>query len=309
MIQNRSFYEEIISNGKTYPLRKVGLYFNTTGNVIKILCKNGTTVYKDSILGVLDNTLQKLDLNNARIQVESAKIELKSCMLGYGATIQDSSAMSGLVYDNLKIQSGYVQAMNNWERAKLQYRHTILKAPFTGLITDMNTCAHDKITPYDLFCNLMDTDRFVAEFQIIEHELPMIFIGQTVKVSPFAYDSVVIAGRISEINPSVDEDGLVSVKAIIPNSKNLLFDGMNVKIIIKREIKHQIVIPKQALLIRSNREVVFTYESGYAKWNYVRINKENSTSYLISEGLHPGDSVITSGNTYLAHNARVKLEI
>jgi multidrug efflux pump subunit AcrA (membrane-fusion protein) len=53
--------------------------------------------------------------------------------------------------------------------------------------------------------------------------------------------------------------------------------------------------------------VVFTYESGLAKWNYVKTSFENSTQYVITEGLSPGDSVIVKGNLNLAHDAKVKL--
>ena len=110
----------------------------------------------------------------------------------------------------------------------------------------------------------------------------------------------------------VGENGLVQVKAIAhPQQAKILeklFDGMNVKIIIENQIPNQLIIPKQAVVLRSNKQVVFTYESGLAKWNYVKTAYENSTAYAIKEGLKENDTIIVQGNLNLAHDARVVIE-
>ncbi len=50
-------------------------------------------------------------------------------------------------------------------------------------------------------------------------------------------------GSISEINPLVDENGMVRIKARV-NGSNKLFDGMNVRVSVKRSVGEQLVIPK-----------------------------------------------------------------
>jgi hypothetical protein len=68
------------------------------------------------------------------------------------------------------------------------------------------------------------------------------------------------------------------------------------------------VVPKEALVIRQGKDVIFVRQDSLAIWKYVTVESENSTSVSISEGLEPGDLVIVSGNINLAHETVVKEE-
>jgi len=130
--------------------------------------------------------------------------------------------------------------------------------------------------------------------------------GHRVEVAPFALSDVTADGRISEINPLVDKDGMVQVKAAV-NDKGKLFEGMNVRVSIHRSLGKQLVVPKSAVVLRSGKQVVFTLTEDKAYWNYVHTGLENADSYTIIDGLKEGDIVITSGNINLAHEAPVKV--
>ncbi|MDR2683363.1 MAG: efflux RND transporter periplasmic adaptor subunit, partial [Dysgonamonadaceae bacterium] len=108
--------------------------------------------------------------------------------------------------------------------------------------------------------------------------------------------------------PLVDKNGMVRVKAALQSAGNRLYDGMNVKIRIQRSLGRQLVIPKEALVLRTNRKVVFTLQNSKALWVYVETGWENSTGYVVTNGLHVGDSVIYEGNIHLAHESPVILK-
>lgn len=65
------------------------------------------------------------------------------------------------------------------------------------------------------------------------------------------------------------------------------------------------MVPKKAVVLRSGRQVVFTWEDGKALWNYVTTGAENFDSYVIEEGLRPGQIIIVDGNEDLAHESPV----
>ena len=71
-------------------------------------------------------------------------------------------------------------------------------------------------------------------------------------------------GSISEINPLVDANGMVKVKAAV-NGQGKLFSGMNVRVSVKRSLGEQLVIPKTAVVLRSGKQVVFTLKEGTGK--------------------------------------------
>jgi membrane fusion protein, multidrug efflux system len=91
-------------------------------------------------------------------------------------------------------------------------------------------------------------------------------------------------------------------------------DGMNVKVYIETNVPNQLVVPRSAVLLRDNQEVLFKYVSGTTFWTYVQVLHENSTSYAIianpdkGEILDPGDTIIVSGNLNLAHESKVEIQ-
>ena len=152
---------------------------------------------------------------------------------------------------------------------------------------------------------LVSHQQLEVVFSVLENELSFVKKNQAVTITSFVDKSKNYMGVVSEINPMVDENGLIQVKAKVNIPDNTLFDGMNVKVIINQPIHDVIVIPKEALVLRSNKEVVFTVKEGLAKWNYVEVLDENSSSYALKKGLKLGDTIIVSGNMNLSHDARV----
>ena len=87
-----------------------------------------------------------------------------------------------------------------------------------------------------------------------------------------------------------------------------LFDGMNVRVTVKRRVPGQLVVPKTAVVLRSGRQVVFTLREGKAQWNYVQTGLENMTEYTVTgDGLEEGAQVIVTGNVNLAHETPVRV--
>ena len=89
---------------------------------------------------------------------------------------------------------------------------------------------------------------------------------------------------------------------------------MNVHVIVEKTLPDRLVVPKEAVVIRDNMNVLFTYsDDGVAHWVYVNILNANSESYSVeansSRGavLSEGDRVITSGNLNLADGSKVFL--
>jgi len=302
-----TFKKQIITNGKLSAIQKADIYFRTQGIIENIFVKNGDKILKGDTIAVLENKLQKLEIASAYDQLNDAGIELNSLLLGYGGKKNDPVSVPENIYENLKIQSGYNRAFNNINIAKLNFSNTCLIAPFNGVIANVTAKEKNLIKTSEPFCTLINSNKFEAGCTAIESEIPFLKTRQTVRVITLADKNKIIKGKIIEINPQVDKNGLIKIKAIINNHTQNLYDGMNVKVIIETPIKDQIVIPKEALVLRSNREVVFTYENGMAKWNYVNIAYENSTHYAISEGLKENDTIIVKGNINLAHDAKVEI--
>ena len=131
--------------------------------------------------------------------------------------------------------------------------------------------------------------------------------GDKVIVTPYSDAGSKQEGRITQINPLVDDKGMVKVKASV-NGKGRLFSGMNERVNVHRSLGERLVIPKSAVVLRSGKQVVFTLKKGKAQWNYVQTGLENAENYsMADDALKEGDTVIVTGNVNLAHEAPVKV--
>ncbi|ARV10140.1 hypothetical protein BTO05_11010 [Winogradskyella sp. PC-19] len=307
VVKSIPFKKQIISNGNIEALQKTELRFKTSERISSIKVKNGQKVNKGQTLAILDNAMLSNQMRKAKIEVDKAKSKLQEEKINYGVGKSNDESIDATILKNLKIKSGLFEAENALENAQLLYSQTIIRAPFSGIIASIETKTGDFITSSDVFCTLINSKNLEVVFNVLENELQFLSKSQEVSIIPFADTANKYVGSITEINPLVDENGLIQVKAKIKGSDNSLFDGTNVKVTSSKSIDDVIVIPKEALVLRSNREVVFTYQDGVAKWNYVKILDENSNSYALREGVKIGDTIIVSGNMNLAHDARVKL--
>jgi len=70
---------------------------------------------------------------------------------------------------------------------------------------------------------------------------------------------------------------------------------------------NRLLVPKEAILVRDQRKLVFTVEGGLAKWCYVETGFENDDYVEIKSGIAEGDSVIISGHYTLSHDAKIKI--
>src|SRR5690606_20342213 len=160
-------------------------------------------------------------------------------------------------------------------------------------------------SPSEIFCHIIDTRSLEVSFPVLENELAMIRKGDKVRVAPFSMPGVTVDGQVSEINPWVDKNGMVQVKASVGYHERMV-EGMNVRVSIFRSLGNQWVVPKTAVVLRTGKEVVFTLVDGKAVWNYVQTGLENASEYIItSETLKEGDLIITDGNINLAHESSV----
>ena len=303
------FSSELISNGKLTAVKKASILFNGSELIKKIFVKNGDKVSKNKLLAEQDKEDRSVKLSRANIAFEKSLIDLEDKLLGYGFQIADSTNIPVNILKACKIKSGYINAVYDLKQARKNYALVSIRAPFSGIIANLEAIPDNVPSAYkNTLCTLIDNSKMKVVFTILESELKFVKKGQKINVFPFSDPDTQYQGQVAEINPLIDENGMVKIGAIINNLTGSLFDGMGVKVLVKNEEKNQLVIPKSAVLLRQNKKVLFTYKDGEALWNYVETGKENSSEVVILKGIQEGDQVIVSGNLNLADRTKVSIE-
>ncbi len=312
VLESTTFNKELMSNGKLKALRKSDLRFRVGGELQKIKVKNGQWVKAYQSIAVLDQFSYRQKLAQAETALSTAELELADVLLGRRYTLEDTAKVPKDILKMARIRSGHIGAVRDLSTAKYELTATILRAPFSGKIANLKSNAYEQVDPGAAFCTLIDDSEFEVEFHLIESEIEDISLRDEVTILPYSL-SAEYKGYVSEINPVIDENGLIMVKARVKNTGDLM-EGMNVKVLAEKEVPKQLVVPKSAVVLRQNQEVLFKYVNGRAFWTYVQTGLENSTSYTVQANpekggtLEAGDTVIVSGNLNLAHESEVKIE-
>ena len=294
------FEMELVSNGKVNACRKAVLAFITNDVVRKVHVKNGERVKKGDPIVSVDELKAGQQLEAARLSWEKAKLELRGRLMNEGINsledTLDERVISKTRLENIKLQIGYTSAVKEYEKAVYDYSNITVYAPFDGVIADLEVKEYNQSSAYKEVCSVIDDATMEIVFNVLE-----------VEMTPYANDKVTLKGTVTEVNPKIDENGMVKVRATTDNPKAVLVDGMNVSILAKRQIADKLIVPKTAVLPRQGRKVVFVYENGRAIWKYVETGFENSREVCIESGLKEGEEAIYENNLGLSHECEVTL--
>jgi RND family efflux transporter MFP subunit len=306
-LERTDFHHELVSNGKLTALQYADLRFESAEPVAAIWVKNGDRVVKGQKLAELATFRLSNRTAQAKDALDRARLDLQDVLIGQGYAPADSAGTPAEVMQLARTRSGYDQALAQYQLAAHEEELAVLKAPFDGVVANLFAKPYNMASTQETFCTLIDAGHAEASFTVMEGELPLIRKGDRVEVAPFfAAAHGKVAGTITEINPLVDANGMVRVKASVDN-RGQLFEGMNVRVSVQRSVPGQLVVPKTAIVIRSGKQVAFTLVDGRSYWNYVQTGLENARHYTITEGLEEGSTVITSGNINLAHESAVRV--
>ncbi len=303
------FPMELVSNGKLEATRKASLKFLSSGRVMKINYRNGDWVEEGSLIAETENEMEKLDLEQAKLRMERVRIDRLALIVGHQIGARGPDDIPAEALDRFNMQTGFKEAELAYQQALIRFHYTRLVAPVAGRIASLE-CREQNYPPADKpFCLIVNDKEFDVVFPVMENELPRLRREQEVTVLPFAIDSSSYQGRIVEVNPLVDQHGNVSVVARVTNRDGRLVEGMNVKALIRDKVPGGLIVPKEAVVLRNNQQVVFSLLNGRSYWNYVESILENSSSYTIrvikSGILKQGDTIITKGNLNLANDAEL----
>ena len=210
---------------------------------------------------------------------------------------------------------GLTQAEINVKKSRLTLEKTKIRAPFSGIITDVKISPQENVSSGTILFTLVNIDQIQVHAKVLESEIGKMKIGREADLKFSAYPGKVMKGKIMAISPVINpEDKTCKVFITVKNPEEMIKPGMHAEVEIAAEIfKDRLLVPQDAVLIRDNRKLIFAIEDGIAKWKYIDIGLENedyaevlNTDNTIGE-IKEGMKVIVEGHFTIAHDAPVKI--
>jgi RND family efflux transporter MFP subunit len=297
----------IQSTGKIKSLKEQKIISKANGSIEFSSVHNNSIVNEGETLLKLDSKAVQIDLQLAKESLFNSTMNYKSDLLSQEGLISDKkSSLKDTIYRKLRANSGLGDSELQIKKLQLELTKSIIKAPFSGTVANVKVQRGNYVKEGEELFTLYSHSDLYLEAKILESDISSIKLGQRAEIFPIA-SQVKHTAIVEEINPLIDENGMVLIKLLINYNKDLL-PGMNATAIISAPQKKALIVPKTAVVMRENKTIVFTYEKGLAKWNYVIVGRDNGKEIEIRDGLKPGEKVITTNNLQLAHDSPVNDE-
>jgi len=196
--------------------------------------------------------------------------------------------------ENLRAQLAQSKAATSLAQKKVG--DSLIRAPFAGQVKERSVTQGQYLKVQTPVMVIVNIDPMRVRLRVPEKMAAWVKTGQEVTVSVEAYPGRAFTGKITRINPSVDQQTRAfEVEALIDNREALLKPGFFVKASIPSSfVVDALVVPQDALLYVYGVYKVFVIEGNTLKEREVKIGERNGDDVEIVEGLTAGERIALS---------------
>ncbi len=214
----------------------------------------------------------------------------------------------------LEVRSGLAKARADAARLEIELERTVLKAPFSGVISDLELDAGEHVMPGQKACRLVDDVQLEAAIGVLESDLAAVAEGKAALLEiPALGESIAVT--VDVVAPEVAADSRTcQVLLRLTSDDQRVKPGMFVRAVIAGEVlPERLLVPREAIVTRDGRPVLFRVEDDRAKWVYVQLGEQNERLVEIARvdqggPLEPGTPVIVDNHLTMTHDAKVKVK-
>ena len=284
---------------------------NRDGNTLKLSGKITSNEQTNSVqTSIFDGRLEKLSVNYVGQYIKKGK-QLGTMYSPDLYSAQDKLLTSASYKDSHeKLFAAARNTLGVWKLTDdqindiLRTKKPILNFPITatvnGTVTEVIGAEGNWYKQGDPLFKVSNLYTVWAVFDVYENQLPLLKVGQEVIISSDAFNGRTYTAKIAFIDPILDANRrTVSVRATLINKEGALKPGMFIEGNIAADMADQVMtVPKSAVMWTGKRSLVYLKpdpDMPVFEMTEVTLGNALGDSYVILEGLAPGDEVVTNG--------------
>jgi HlyD family secretion protein len=316
------------ASGYVTARRQATVSSKVTGKVVELHVEEGLKVQEGQVLARLDDTNVKTSLRLAEAQLASATNALAETRVRIKEAEQELERQSGLVKNKIATQADYDHAeaaalalkarlkqqqadvtvaekqVAYWEQ---QLDDTIIRAPFSGIVTSKNAQPGEMISPISAgggftrtgICTIVDMESLEIEIDVNESYINRVEPGQAVEATLDAYPDWKIPCKVIAIIPTADrQKSTVKVRVGFDKLDPRILPEMSVKVGFREAggsgpvAGRTVTVPKAAIHEQDGRSVVLVVQNGKAERRAVTVMSTRGEEAVVSAGVGAGERVI-----------------
>ncbi len=303
ILKTEPFTNELQVSGTIDANEQIELRSEVSGVIQSINFTEGGYVSKGQILIKVNDAELRAQLiqANSKQSLASENERRAKLLLQKEAISQEEYDITFAELASAKAQTQFIQS---------QISRTSIVAPFSGKIGLRSVSPGAYVTPTSLIAKLVNNEKVKITFSIPEKYASSIKKGGILNFSVSGNEEI-FSAKIYALEPAVEQSTrTIQIRAIAENSKGNLLPGIFANISLPlEEIKDAILIPTEAIIPIQNGKKVFIVENGKAKEVIIETAVRTEKNILVTSGLKPGDTLITTGIMALKPDASVQPKI
>jgi membrane fusion protein (multidrug efflux system) len=288
-----------------------------SGAVLQTYVDVGDPVRQGQDLARIDDSGIRDMFISARSGVTTAdnSVQLAEREVQRAEALSKAGAIADRQRDQARNALTGAQAMAADARARLanaqkQLDKTVIKAPFSGVVSARSINAGDFVSPGGAAFTIINPATMRLEASVSAEAISQIRIGAPVEFLVNGYGSRKFNGRITSINPVADPaTRQVRVIATIPNQGGTLVSGLFAEGRVASDARTSSVVPMSAVDERGVRPFVVRLKGGKVEKAEVVLGiRDMSTEIVeIRSGVIAGDTVLIGVARSISPGTRVKV--
>lgn len=193
------------------------------------------------------------------------------------------------------------------EAAKARLANSRIHAPFSGRVGLRRVSPGSFVNNQTVITTLDDVSTIKLDFSVPETFLTVVSEGMNILAYSVVYPDHVFEGTVASIDTRLDPvSRAVQVRAVIPNTDDMLKPGMFMTVDLQRDRGEVLVAPEQAIVPEGTAQYVFVVSDGVVEKRAIRLGRRIPGYVVISEGLTVGEVVVTEGTGKVRHGSQVE---
>lgn len=174
-------------------------------------------------------------------------------------------------------------------------------APMSGVIDLRPVSLGQAVEPNTVLAHISDRSQLNVVARVYEEDLGKVKRGQEASVHLLSYPDRVFTGKVTLVSPTLDPASrTVEVWVQLANPDGLLKPNLFARInLLLRKTDAALAVPTAAIIEANGEKFVFVRQGTQFARVEITTGSSDETFTEVTEGLVPGDEVVTQGNRQL----------
>lgn len=311
--------------GYVTPIKSVDLVPKINGYLDKIWVEGGQDVKAGDDLVLIRQNEYKAQLDAATAAVTQSQADFNNAKV-YFQRIQKagSKAISKTEVDNAKAkflaaQGALDQAKANQSLAQVNYGYTLLKAPITGTVGNVDLTKGNYVSPASPpLLKIIQFDPIRVVFSItdkayldeISRGQGKLFEGETIRLRLSDGRAYPQTGKFQFTANEVDRPtNSIAIYADFANPSKTLVANAYVDVVVERVVKDAAVIRQNYVTLAPEGNFVYTVRDGRLFKTPIDIITTQSNHYVVANRFQPGEYLVVDKVGALSKDAKIRVKV